>query len=183
MFKTALRLGRPLRRPVLGAALGLAAATVAFPMWHQPPAVRNEPATPSERKEESPEAGNESQEAGDEPQAAFNPETGEINWDCPCLGGMAQGPCGEEFKAAFLCFVYSETEPKGIDCIKKFEGMRECFRQHPEHYKEELYEDDEVPAVEAPTAEPVAEAPVEPVEPVAEAVVPDVALAVTESLE
>ena len=25
----------------------------------------------------------------------------EINWDCPCLGGMAHGPCGEEFKAAF----------------------------------------------------------------------------------
>jgi hypothetical protein len=25
-------------------------------------------------------------------EAAFNPETGEINWDCPCLGGMANGP-------------------------------------------------------------------------------------------
>jgi len=25
-------------------------------------------------------------------EGAFNPETGEINWDCPCLGGMAQGP-------------------------------------------------------------------------------------------
>lgn len=82
--------------------------------------------------------------------AAFNPETGEINWDCPCLGGMAHGPCGEEFKAAFSCFVYSETEPKGIDCIEKFEGMRNCFRQHPEHYKEELYEDDEpVPSTES----------------------------------
>ncbi|OBA20691.1 hypothetical protein METBIDRAFT_32655 [Metschnikowia bicuspidata var. bicuspidata NRRL YB-4993] len=81
--------------------------------------------------------------------AAFNPETGEINWDCPCLGGMADGPCGEEFKAAFACFVYSETEPKGIDCIGKFEAMRTCFRQHPEHYKEELYEDDEpVPSTE-----------------------------------
>lgn len=57
-------------------------------------------------------------EAGQE--AAFNPETGEINWDCPCLGGMAHGPCGEEFKAAFSCFVYSNEEPKGIDCIEKF---------------------------------------------------------------
>ncbi|KAK8442773.1 Oxidoreductase [Candidozyma auris] len=80
----------------------------------------------------------------EEGQAAFNPETGEINWDCPCLGGMAHGPCGEEFKEAFSCFVYSETEPKGIDCIKKFEAMRTCFRQHPEHYKEELYDDEEV---------------------------------------
>jgi hypothetical protein len=58
------------------------------------------------------------EEAGQ--QGAFNPETGEINWDCPCLGGMATGPCGEEFKAAFSCFVFSEEEPKGMDCIDKF---------------------------------------------------------------
>jgi intermembrane space import and assembly protein 40 len=65
----------------------------------------------------SPEALEE--EAGQ--QGAFNPETGEINWDCPCLGGMAHGPCGEEFKAAFSCFVYSTEEPKGMECIDKFQ--------------------------------------------------------------
>ena len=54
-------------------------------------------------------------------QGAFNPETGEINWDCPCLGGMAHGPCGEQFKAAFSCFVFSSEEPKGMDCIDKFQ--------------------------------------------------------------
>lgn len=59
------------------------------------------------------------EEAGQ--QGAFNPETGEINWDCPCLGGMAHGPCGEEFKTAFSCFVYSEADPKGMDCIDKFQ--------------------------------------------------------------
>ncbi len=59
------------------------------------------------------------EEAGQE--GAFNPETGEINWDCPCLGGMAHGPCGEEFKAAFSCFVYSTEEPKGVECIGKFQ--------------------------------------------------------------
>jgi len=75
-------------------------------------------------------------------QGAFNPETGEINWDCPCLGGMAHGPCGEEFKAAFSCFVYSKEEPKGMECIDKFKGMQDCFRQHPEMYGSEL-EDDE----------------------------------------
>lgn len=53
-------------------------------------------------------------------QGAFNPETGEINWDCPCLGGMADGPCGPEFKEAFSCFVFSEEEPKGMDCIDRF---------------------------------------------------------------
>ena len=60
------------------------------------------------------------QEEADQ-QGAFNPETGEINWDCPCLGGMAHGPCGEEFKTAFSCFVYSTEEPKGMDCIEKFQ--------------------------------------------------------------
>lgn len=99
----------------------------------------------TENEEKSEPTESELPESQDEePQsAAFNPETGEINWDCPCLGGMAHGPCGEEFKEAFACFVYSETEPKGIDCITKFEAMRTCFKQHPEHYKEELYEDDE----------------------------------------
>ncbi|SCV73556.1 BQ2448_7482 [Microbotryum intermedium] len=66
--------------------------------------------------------------------AAFDPETGEINWDCPCLGGMADGPCGPEFKLAFSCFVYSEAEPKGVDCVEKFRGMQECFRKHPDIY-------------------------------------------------
>ncbi|KAI5950447.1 MNN9 [Candida theae] len=89
---------------------------------------------------------NNDQEGGDgddHQAAAYNPETGEINWDCPCLGGMAHGPCGEEFKEAFSCFIYSETEPKGIDCIKKFENMRTCFKKYPEHYKEELFDDDD----------------------------------------
>ncbi|GAA5990433.1 hypothetical protein JCM11641_007944 [Rhodosporidiobolus odoratus] len=72
--------------------------------------------------------------SGSSQAAAFNPETGEINWDCPCLGGMADGPCGEDFKAAFSCFVYSEAEPKGIDCVEKFRGMQECFRKYPDIY-------------------------------------------------
>lgn len=74
-------------------------------------------------------------------QGAFNPETGEINWDCPCLGGMAHGPCGEEFKAAFSCFVYSAEEPKGMDCIDKFQHMQDCFRLHPEIYGSEIDDD------------------------------------------
>ncbi|KAF2101242.1 hypothetical protein NA57DRAFT_17853, partial [Rhizodiscina lignyota] len=67
---------------------------------------------------------------------------GEINWDCPCLGGMAHGPCGEEFRAAFSCFVFSKEEPKGMDCIDKFRGMQDCFRKYPEVYGEELADDE-----------------------------------------
>ncbi|GMG17597.1 hypothetical protein B5S30_g3274 [[Candida] boidinii] len=83
------------------------------------------------------------EESQEEQSGAYNPETGEINWDCPCLGGMANGPCGEDFKAAFSCFVYSEEEPKGIDCIEKFKAMQDCFRKYPEIYSEELRDDDE----------------------------------------
>lgn len=53
-------------------------------------------------------------------EGAFNEETGEINWDCPCLGGMAHGPCGEQFRTAFSCFVFSKEDPKGMDCIENF---------------------------------------------------------------
>ncbi|AOA62817.1 Oxidoreductase [Komagataella phaffii CBS 7435] len=91
-------------------------------------------------------------EADHDQAGAYNPETGEINWDCPCLGGMADGPCGEEFKAAFSCFIYSEAEPKGIDCIEKFKGMQECFRKYPEVYSEELRNDEEYGEVPADTA-------------------------------
>ncbi|CAO1633025.1 unnamed protein product [Sympodiomycopsis kandeliae] len=86
-------------------------------------------------------------------QGAYDPSTGKINWDCPCLGGMAHGPCGEQFKDAFSCFIYSEGEPKGIECVDKFKVMQDCFRAHPDVYKEELEmdEQDEVNALVAET--------------------------------
>lgn len=83
-------------------------------------------------------------------QGAFNEETGEINWDCPCLGGMAHGPCGEQFRTAFSCFVFSKEEPKGVDCIEHFKAMQDCFRDHPDIYGAEL---DDVDADEMPPAE------------------------------
>lgn len=48
-----------------------------------------------------------------EPQPGLILENGDINWNCPCLGGMATGPCGVEFRNAFSCFHYSDAEPKG----------------------------------------------------------------------
>ncbi|RDL31970.1 Uncharacterized protein BP5553_09372 [Venustampulla echinocandica] len=93
--------------------------------------------------EEEGEGGLDDLEGEADAQGAFNPETGEINWDCPCLGGMAHGPCGEEFRAAFSCFVYSKEDPKGVECIDKFKGMQDCFRQHPEMYGSELDDDED----------------------------------------
>ncbi|KAL0956515.1 hypothetical protein HGRIS_002656 [Hohenbuehelia grisea] len=85
-------------------------------------------------------------------QSAYNPITGEINWDCPCLGGMAHGPCGQQFRDAFSCFVTSEDEPKGINCVDKFKAMQNCFREHPEVYADELMDEDDEEEVVAPTA-------------------------------
>ena len=79
-------------------------------------------------------------------EGAFNPETGEINWDCPCLGGMAHGPCGPEFREAFSCFVFSNEDPKGMDCIDRFQNMQQCFQKYPEVYKGELEDDEEMNA-------------------------------------
>jgi hypothetical protein len=78
----------------------------------------------------------ESDDSEESSGGAFNPTTGEINWDCPCLGGMAHGPCGLQFREAFSCFVFSEQEPKGIDCVEKFKAMQDCFREHPDVYAE-----------------------------------------------
>ncbi|XP_061075825.1 mitochondrial intermembrane space import and assembly protein 40 [Conger conger] len=63
--------------------------------------------------------------------------SGEINWNCPCLGGMASGPCGEQFKAAFSCFHYSTEDVKGSDCVDRFRGMQECMQRYPELYPQE----------------------------------------------
>jgi intermembrane space import and assembly protein 40 len=56
---------------------------------------------------------------------------------------MAHGPCGEDFKAAFSCFVFSEAEPKGMDCIDKFQHMQDCFRKYPEIYGAELQDEED----------------------------------------
>ncbi|XP_047439205.1 coiled-coil-helix-coiled-coil-helix domain containing 4b [Mugil cephalus] len=63
--------------------------------------------------------------------------SGEINWNCPCLGGMASGPCGTEFKEAFSCFHYSKEEVKGSDCLEQFSAMQECMQRYPELYPQE----------------------------------------------
>ncbi|XP_071393954.1 mitochondrial intermembrane space import and assembly protein 40 [Centroberyx affinis] len=62
---------------------------------------------------------------------------GEINWNCPCLGGMASGPCGTQFKEAFSCFHYSKEEVKGSECIDNFRNMQECMQRYPELYPQE----------------------------------------------
>ncbi|BET03391.1 coiled-coil-helix-coiled-coil-helix domain containing 4 [Nesidiocoris tenuis] len=70
-------------------------------------------------------------------------DDGTINWDCPCLGGMAYGPCGDEFRAAFSCFHYSTAEQKGSDCLEPFMAMQSCFQKYPELFGPKLTGEDE----------------------------------------
>lgn len=76
-----------------------------------------------------------------EPQPGLILPNGEINWNCPCLGGMATGPCGVEFREAFSCFHNSEADPKGSDCYDAFKEMHLCMAEYPQLYNK--YNDDE----------------------------------------
>lgn len=71
---------------------------------------------------------------------------GDINWNCPCLGGMASGPCGSQFKEAFSCFHYSKEEVKGSECIDQFRNMQECMQRYPELYPQEEEKENPAPA-------------------------------------
>jgi len=59
---------------------------------------------------------------------------GSINWDCPCLGGMASGPCGFAFRRAFTCFHNSDSKAKGSECFSDFSALTECFSKYPKLY-------------------------------------------------
>jgi intermembrane space import and assembly protein 40 len=61
---------------------------------------------------------------------------GEINWNCPCLGGVATGPCGIEFREAFSCFQKFTNESKE-DCYPPFKEMQKCMAQYPSLYNKE----------------------------------------------
>ncbi|KAK5996918.1 Mitochondrial intermembrane space import and assembly protein 40 [Cladobotryum mycophilum] len=130
------------------------------------------PAEPTEKKpaetDKKPETQVQSATALEGSPAALEEEAVSL------LGGMAHGPCGEEFKTAFSCFVYSEEEPKGMDCIEKFQGMQECFRQYPEIYGSELEDtESDEPTETAGLAEPAQSVQPAPVEASAETPAPE----------
>ncbi len=77
-------------------------------------------------------------------------DDGSINWGCPCLGGMATGPCGPEFREAFSCFHNSEAEPKGSDCYEQFRTMQQCMSQYPTLYDTDKDDDEELEELEEP---------------------------------
>ncbi|XP_066143118.1 mitochondrial intermembrane space import and assembly protein 40 [Euwallacea fornicatus] len=79
-----------------------------------------------------------------DPQPGLILANGEINWNCPCLGGMATGPCGVEFRNAFSCFHHSTADPKGSDCLDKFKTMQTCMQKYPTLYNKDLTDEEEM---------------------------------------
>ncbi|KAH8246962.1 hypothetical protein KR032_005514 [Drosophila birchii] len=80
--------------------------------------------------------------APEQPEGVITKD-GNINWSCPCLGGMATGPCGVDFREAFSCFQYSKADPKGSDCYEAFTKMRDCFQMYPTVYNKSGGADDD----------------------------------------
>ncbi|XP_036599886.1 mitochondrial intermembrane space import and assembly protein 40-like [Trichosurus vulpecula] len=72
------------------------------------------------------------------------PPNENINWNCPCFGGMASGPCGEQFKSAFSCFHYSMEEVKSSDYVDQFRAMQECMQKYRHFYPQDEDEEEKV---------------------------------------
>eukprot|EP00890_Picochlorum_soloecismus_P000607 jgi/Picsp_1/1547/NSC_05025-R1_coiled-coil-helix-coiled-coil-helix domain-containing protein 4 len=62
----------------------------------------------------------------------------EIALECPCVADLVQGPCSDSFKDSFSCFMRSQHETKGMDCITQFEGFQACLHRNPEYAEEML---------------------------------------------
>ena len=63
---------------------------------------------------------------------------GEINWDCPCLGNLPNGPCGPNFREAFSCWVENKDNEEGFaeHCFENFSKWEKCLSEHREIYKQ-----------------------------------------------
>lgn len=102
-------------------------------------------ATDAEKRRKSTSSDVASEKSKSENMPGLILPSGEINWDCPCLDGMATGPCGAEFRAAFSCFHFSREENKGSDCLPQLRAMQTCFRAFPEVFRSYNRENEKTP--------------------------------------
>jgi hypothetical protein len=51
--------------------------------------------------------------------------------ECPCVADLKEGPCGQPFVQAFVCFHKSKSTPKGNDCYERNVAFVDCLKQHP----------------------------------------------------
>lgn len=95
-----------------------------------------------ENKQANEGAGKGEKDADTLERALTKEEIVEEALNCPCIAAMRDGPCGDSFIAAYRCFLESETEPKGMDCMEQFTGMQSCIAEHPEEYNIDDEEED-----------------------------------------
>ena len=64
---------------------------------------------------------------------------GTINWDCPCLGNLPNGPCGPSFRESFQCWVENKDDEKDFaeNCYEKFVAWEACLGEHRAIYRPE----------------------------------------------
>lgn len=62
---------------------------------------------------------------------------GTINWDCPCLGNLPNGPCGPAFRDAFSCWVENKSDQDSFasKCFDSFTAWEGCLSENREIYK------------------------------------------------
>lgn len=94
---------------------------------------------------------------------------GQINWSCPCLGGLPYGPCGFEFREFYTCLHNTQEDgPEGEtsiadaseekkkkrieDCFPAFTAMKACFSQFPRLYPDDDDDDEKLSKIEAKAA-------------------------------
>uniref|UniRef100_H2Z7L2 GCK domain-containing protein n=1 Tax=Ciona savignyi TaxID=51511 RepID=H2Z7L2_CIOSA len=63
---------------------------------------------------------------------------GEINWDCPCLGNLPNGPCGSSFREAFSCWVENKDNEEAFadKCFENFTTWENCLGEHRDIYRQ-----------------------------------------------
>merc|ERR1711865_55374 len=135
--------------------------------------LHSEPGT-SEHAPNSPKESDSEGESWDGPtDKKGNPSQNIADYDdpfeCPCVQTLVKGPCGTEFKTAYLCFINSNEEQKGMDCVDLFIAMQDCFKEHPETFEkyaalsggDDDDDDDEEEFDEPPTPSPEPSTPVD----------------------
>ena len=70
---------------------------------------------------------------------------GEINWDCPCLGNLPNGPCGPAFREAFSCWAENKNDQEAFasKCFENFTEWELCLSEHRDIYKSEKRDEEE----------------------------------------
>ncbi|XP_057957527.1 mitochondrial intermembrane space import and assembly protein 40 homolog [Malania oleifera] len=72
---------------------------------------------------------------------------------CPCISDLRNGPCGNQFSDAFVCFLKSTAEEKGSDCVHPFVALQSCIKAHPGAFSKDVLDNEEVEKEEEPKQE------------------------------